>query len=67
LRQQLNTIPECLREYWDFTVEGLAENMRTIDEFDLVEVTKFLKEKGIEFHKEQIIEDVAIWWLSSVI
>jgi hypothetical protein len=62
----IETIPKSLREYWDFTVEGLAENMPTIDEFNLVEVTKFLKEEGIEFHQEQIIEDVAIWWLWSV-
>jgi|GEM_PF-4576649 hypothetical protein len=63
----IDRIPESLREYWDFTVEGLAENMPIIDDFNLVQVEKFLKEEGIESHKEQIVEDVAIWWLWSVI
>lgn len=62
----IETIPESLREYWDFTVEDLAENMPTIDDFNLVHVEQFLKEEGIESHKEQIVEDVAIWWLWSV-
>jgi hypothetical protein len=61
-----DSIPECLRGYWDFTAEWFAEKMPKVDDFDLTKVEELLKEQGIESPSEQMIEDVAETWLWSV-
>jgi len=61
-----DSIPESLREYWDFSTEWLAEKMPTVDDFDFTKVEELLKEEGIEFPSEQMIKDVAESWLWSV-
>ncbi|MBW4513410.1 MAG: hypothetical protein KME64_44195 [Scytonematopsis contorta HA4267-MV1] len=63
----LESIPESLREYWDFSVESLAENIPTLDDFDLTKVVEFLKKEGVESPSKQIIQDVASWWIWSVV
>jgi hypothetical protein len=61
-----DSIPESLGEYWDFSVEWLAEKMPTLDDFDLIRVKEVLKEEGIESPSELMIEEVAESWLWSV-
>jgi len=61
-----DSIPESLRECWDFSAEWLAEKMPTVDDFDLIKVKEVLKEEGIESPSELMIEEVAESWLWSV-
>ena len=62
----IDSIPESVREFWDFSVEGLALKMPTLEEFNLTQVAEFLKEESVESISGQMIEDVAIWWIWSI-
>jgi hypothetical protein len=63
----IESIPESIRESWDFSTEELAERMPTLDDFKFNQVTEFLKEEAAESISRQMIEDVATWWIGSVI
>lgn len=62
----IESIPESVREIWDFSTEGLAEKMPTLDDFNFTQVAEFLKEEAVESISEQMIDDVAAWWMWSV-
>ncbi|MBW4507269.1 MAG: hypothetical protein KME64_12250 [Scytonematopsis contorta HA4267-MV1] len=62
----IESIPEAISEYWDFSIESLAKKMPTLDDFNFAQVAEFLKEEAIEPLSKQIVEDVAISWFWSV-
>lgn len=57
----VDAVPESLMEYWGFTAEWLADEMPTLDEFNLHKIDKLLKEYGT--NSPLVLKQLASYWL----
>ena len=62
-----DSIPESLKQYWDFSADWLARKISRFDEFESIKVEEFLTEYGYESPSANLIDEVAsywIWWVT---
>ena len=59
----LDSTPESLKQYWDFSADWLARKIPRFDEFESIKVEEFLTEYGIQSPSTNLIDEVASYWL----
>ena len=59
----IDSIPESLMQYWDFSAEWLAETMPTFDDFEVMKVCEQLKQYEIDSPSANLIEQLSSYWL----
>lgn len=58
-----DSIPESLKQYWDFSADWLARKIPRFDEFERIKVEEFLIEYGIQSPSANLVDEVASYWL----
>lgn len=56
-------LPESLIEYWDLSVEQLAEEIPSLERFDVAKVKTFLQDQGIDTPSNIVVNETINYWL----
>ncbi len=57
-----DSIPESLKQHWDFSADWLARKIPRFDEFERIKVEEFLIEYGIPSPSANLVDEVAAYW-----
>lgn len=58
-----DSLPESLVEYWDLSVEQLAEEIPSLEKFDVTKVKTFLQDQGIDTPLNILVNETINYWL----
>ncbi len=59
----VHALPESLIEYWDLSVEQLAEEIPSLERFDVAKVKTFLQDQGIDTPSNIVVNETINYWL----